>query len=311
MLYAQIIFAQPIHTISSILLMTMHKPENIAWGKLMKITESELLSHISQEVVTISYCWKITLANGDTIGLTDCDRDLEIENVLYHSNSGASLKLVNSGSHTNIVLVEMFVNTLITEADIRHGLFNAAFVKIFLTNYEKTSQGSFTIFAGTVSETTICNNKIVLQLLGTINSVLSNKVGALFSPQCRAQFCDYECKLDEKQFTKLGHVSTVLEKYKTFKDGSLSAPYRYYRYGIIRFLTGNNKQITVEVRTNSHDTVYLNSRVPYPIRVGDQYSILAGCDKNFHTCATKFKNAENFRGEPHVPDSHSIYHIID
>jgi uncharacterized phage protein (TIGR02218 family) len=35
--------------------------------------------------------------------------------------------------------------------------------------------------------------------------------------------------------------------------------------------------------------------------VGNSFSLVAGCDKSFTTCAEKFNNAINFRGEPHVP----------
>ncbi|MFV9838713.1 MAG: DUF2163 domain-containing protein [Aaplasma endosymbiont of Hyalomma asiaticum] len=277
----------------------------------MEITETELLSHLSEEVITTAYCWKITLPNGNTIGLTDFDNDLKIENMLYHSSPGARLRLISCESHTSTAQTEVLVGTQITEADLRHGPFNSAQVKISLTNYAKTSLGLFTIFEGTVSEVEICNNKIIMQLVGTLCNVLVNKVGVLFSPQCRAQFCDAACKLNAERFTKFGHVSAVLEKYRTFRDSSLSAADCYYKHGIVRFLSGQNKQIAVEVRSNSLNTIYLGSRVPYPIRIGDRYSILAGCDKNFNTCVTKFKNTENFRGEPHVPDPHLIYHIVD
>ncbi|MDE5056044.1 phage BR0599 family protein [Wolbachia endosymbiont of Drosophila bicornuta] len=32
-----------------------------------------------------------------------------------------------------------------------------------------------------------------------------------------------------------------------------------------------------------------------------KYSILAGCDKTFPTCRSKFNNTVNFRGEPYIP----------
>ncbi len=46
--------------------------------------------------------------------------------------------------------------------------------------------------------------------------------------------------------------------------------------------------------------------MPYAIMVGDSYSVVAGCDKIFSTCAGRFDNAVNFRGEPHVPGTDRI-----
>ena len=40
---------------------------------------------------------------------------------------------------------------------------------------------------------------------------------------------------------------------------------------------------------------------PYKMEIGDQFEVIAGCDKQFNTCINKFNNAINFRGEPHLP----------
>jgi hypothetical protein len=38
------------------------------------------------------------------------------------------------------------------------------------------------------------------------------------------------------------------------------------------------------------------------VAIGDTYSVHAGCTKRFtEDCTTKFANALNFQGEPHVP----------
>jgi uncharacterized phage protein (TIGR02218 family) len=38
-----------------------------------------------------------------------------------------------------------------------------------------------------------------------------------------------------------------------------------------------------------------------PVAEGDLFVVSAGCDKRFETCRTKFANAVNFRGFPHLP----------
>jgi uncharacterized phage protein (TIGR02218 family) len=39
----------------------------------------------------------------------------------------------------------------------------------------------------------------------------------------------------------------------------------------------------------------------HAIEPGDAFTVTAGCDKQFTTCRTKFANAVNFRGFPHMP----------
>ena len=42
---------------------------------------------------------------------------------------------------------------------------------------------------------------------------------------------------------------------------------------------------------------------------GDQFDIIAGCDKLFSTCKSKFSNALNFQGFPHIPgDGFALSH---
>jgi hypothetical protein len=37
------------------------------------------------------------------------------------------------------------------------------------------------------------------------------------------------------------------------------------------------------------------------VEIGCIIELREGCDKRFETCVTRFANAENFRGEPHLP----------
>ena len=41
--------------------------------------------------------------------------------------------------------------------------------------------------------------------------------------------------------------------------------------------------------------------MPNAIAGGDQFTIVAGCDRTHTTCRDKFSNILNFRGEPYIP----------
>ncbi len=62
---------------------------------------------------------------------------------------------------------------------------------------------------------------------------------------------------------------------------------------------------SVEVKLHSKDSgsvrIELWQRMSETIALGDQFRIVAGCDKQFSTCKEKFDNVANFRGFPHVP----------
>ncbi|MDD9331183.1 MAG: phage BR0599 family protein [Wolbachia sp.] len=57
-----------------------------------------------------------------------------------------------------------------------------------------------------------------------------------------------------------------------------------------------------DLNIDKDKVVTLFTPPPYKISAGDQYSILACCDKTFLTCKNKIiNNTVNFRGEPHIP----------
>ena len=270
-----------------------------------------LLSHISQETISLAYCCKITPISGSSIALTDIDRNLEIDGTSYRAEPGLTVRLIEHSLGLSTANVETLSESeIFSEAALSRGVFDNAHVEIFVVNYEDISQGSIAVFTGAVVEVTLQNGIFKATLRGGMNTI-KEKVGTLFSPQCRAQFCDKECMLKAARYTFKGSISTVTDEFKTFKDFSLLADAGYYTHGIIKFLTGQNANFSSKVQSDSEQCIYLATSTPHRMLVNDKYSIVAGCDKNFRTCVQKFSNAKNFRGEPHVPDICSIYKNMD
>ncbi|KJV58375.1 phage conserved hypothetical BR0599 family protein [Rickettsia felis str. Pedreira] len=54
----------------------------------------------------------------------------------------------------------------------------------------------------------------------------------------------------------------------------------------------------MEVKSFSNRLVTLVLPMPFVISTGDEFTIIAGCDKASRTCIVKFNNIINFRGEP-------------
>jgi uncharacterized phage protein (TIGR02218 family) len=50
-----------------------------------------------------------------------------------------------------------------------------------------------------------------------------------------------------------------------------------------------------------YDTITLNDSIP-GLTVGMTFEVYAGCDRTISTCNSRFSNALNFRGQPHIPD---------
>ena len=74
-----------------------------------------------------------------------------------------------------------------------------------------------------------------------------------------------------------------------------------FAYGQLRWLEGANTGITADVVANTANRLSLTRPPHFPVTPGTKVELIEGCDKRLETCATRFGNAINFRGEPHLP----------
>jgi len=69
----------------------------------------------------------------------------------------------------------------------------------------------------------------------------------------------------------------------------------------VQWLTGANAGRRMEVKEFANKQFVLALPMPNAIAATDTFKAIAGCDKTFNSCYSKFTNAVNFRGEPYVP----------
>jgi uncharacterized phage protein (TIGR02218 family) len=77
----------------------------------------------------------------------------------------------------------------------------------------------------------------------------------------------------------------------------------------VTFTTGANQGRSQEIKRHTGgDPAGLELWQPmsHAIAIGDEFTVTAGCDKRFTTCQSKFANAVNFRGFPHMPGNDFI-----
>ncbi|MHB9836851.1 DUF2163 domain-containing protein [Paraburkholderia terrae] len=75
----------------------------------------------------------------------------------------------------------------------------------------------------------------------------------------------------------------------------------YFAFGLVKWLTGLNAGTSGDVKSFSPGVVTLAMQPVFPVRVGDTYSIVAGCDRQPGTCSGRWNNLIHFRGEPFIP----------
>ena len=269
----------------------------------MKDISTQLKQHLSSEVLTIANCLQLTLQNNNIIGLTDFDQNLVIDNITYEATPGLNIDMLRYNSTTGYsTKIETTINNIIQEEHIISGIYDSAIVKIFLVNYTDLTQGSITLFYGSIEKITLTNHKFTAEL-NSLYNILSRNIGDFFSSSCRAQFCDKKCKLNKELFTNTYSITRVISN-QEFECIHLTDIDNYYTYGLVTFITGKNSNFTFEIKSHNKSHIRLYNSLPYEISINDKFSIVAGCDKSFITCSNKFNNSINFRGEPHIPEIH-------
>lgn len=88
---------------------------------------------------------------------------------------------------------------------------------------------------------------------------------------------------------------------QVFISNAMTQAVAYFSGGEVQWLTGANAGRRIEIKEFANKQFVLVLPMPNAVAVGDTFKAIAGCDKIINTCAGKFANAANFRGEPYVP----------
>lgn len=276
----------------------------------MKVIPTALQTHYNQGSTTFCNCWKVTLTNGTVYGFTEADIDLLIDGMPYLAATGftpGSIQNQTKLAADNFQITSLFNSDVISADDLTSGLWNFAQIEMFIVNYLDIPAGKDILGVFRLGEVTVNGNSFQAEIRGLANAY-AQSVGSIYQPTCRARFCDAKCGLNVTDFTYSGSLTGVdinginlFDTERTEADGT-------FNYGLVTMTSGDSAGTAMEVKTYTVGTIALQLEFPLGVQVGDTYEIVVGCAKRFNEdCVTRFNNAINFRGEPHLPGNDKIY----
>ena len=187
----------------------------------------------------------------------------------------------------------------ITEDDLCGGVYDFAKITIYLVNWKNLNEPKMILRRGTIGRVTYAKDSFTAEVRGLLEAY-QDKAGALYQKLCRAEFGDARCKINLAAHTFSGTVTSVINE-ATFTTDVLQAS-GYFDYGVLTWTGGDNKDAKCEVKSNQENgTFELYLPLAWQPVIGDTFSVIAGCDRNYSTCITKWANWINFRGEPFIP----------
>lgn len=268
----------------------------------MRQFSDPLKAHYHSNVTTIAICWKLTCKNNRVLAFTSHDQDITIDDIVYEAASGFSPTVIASGAdlnEDNLSVQGVLNSERITSQDVLAGHYDYAEIEIFEVNYQDISQGTLTLQTGWLGEVRMNGSQFEADIYG-LTYKLSATIGSLYSRTCRATLGDASCGVDIDARTVTGSVTDIITQ-TYLRDSQRREENGLFSHGTLHFTGGENKGISIEISQYNVGELRLTSALPYNIALGDTYRLTQGCDKQFNTCITRFNNAINFRGEPHVP----------
>jgi uncharacterized phage protein (TIGR02218 family) len=279
----------------------------------MKNLSPALQAHLDDGTTTLSWCWRISRADGMALGFTDHDRALAFDGTAFEPESGFAASEIRAGSDLAVDAQDatgVLTSDRITETDILDGRWDNAAVELWRVNWTDTSQRVL-LRRGAVGQIRRGRMAFVAEVR-SLAHVLGQTVGRTFQASCDAALGDARCGIDLENAVYMctGIVTDLLRDRAFMASGLAGFEAGWFTSGTLTWTSGSNAGRVTEVLGHGlADTIATLTLLEAPVRAigeGDSFVARAGCDKRIATCSAKFANTANFRGFPNIPGQDAV-----
>jgi uncharacterized phage protein (TIGR02218 family) len=241
-------------------------------------------------------------------GYTDWDQQFTLDKISYEPAIGYSPSTIKSSSDLavdNIELQGIIDSEGITDADLIAGVYDYSILTFFMfDNMNPTNGDIVTIKRGRTGEVSMERDLFRAEFRGLATNLTQDTIQQ-YTPSCIVELGSPKCGFDISTLEITGTVSDLTNRRK-FEDTTLTDADGFFDSGKIRWLTGNNAGVEIEVREYLltdpiNPNIVLLDRMTADIQIGDTYSMTPGCNKSIAECRDVYENVINFRGFPHLP----------
>lgn len=290
------------------------KPQN--WQA--PFTATSLLDHIASSTLTVAVCVYLQSSIGGlTVGVTSHSADLTglpgYPGVVFKFTTGVAPSRVEHPAELTPSNMEQDLLMLtfgLQEADVLAGKWDYAPCTVMVVNFEALNMGQIVIERGNLARFEQQGPMLRTEVRG-LNDRLTQMIGRVTEPTCRADVYDSECKLDavargEVYTSTLTHVTDQ----DTFRDTARTEGAEWFDNAKGSFNNGPNAGFPFHVKTwdAATKTYELYQPMPFLPVVGNSYTIFRGCKKRESDCIAR-ANIKNIRSFPHMPTLEQIQRL--
>jgi uncharacterized phage protein (TIGR02218 family) len=258
------------------------------------------MTFLDGDLTTVALCWRIERRDGVAIGLTDHDRDLVIDGLVHRAAPGMTPSAIKRSDGLDADTMEVagaLTSSAIGEADLLAGRWDGARILLFAVDWTG-AEGRVDLGEGTIGAVEIRDGAFSAELRG-LSAALDRAVVEETSAECRASFGDRRCRIALAPRRRLARIVAIDEEALTVDADEPSS--NAYGNGLLRWIGGANSGLENAIAVSDGAIVTLRALPALAVAAGDLVELTEGCDKRLSTCAGRFANVVNFRGEPYLP----------
>ncbi|NUT00728.1 MAG: DUF2163 domain-containing protein [Sphingomonas sp.] len=254
---------------------------------------------MSGGISALAFCWKIERQDGAGIALTSHDESVEREGIAYRPDPGvipaAITRSLGLEPHSAEVAGALSSEAL-TERDLQLGRWDGARIMLAAIDWQDEAVEPTRLIGGELGEVSLKDTSFSVELRGAASRLLE-PICPTTSPECRAQLGDKKCRVNLAGRSVRAKVVAV-EGLWIQTDVPLD---ERFLFGRLRHVSGDNCGASSVILGVDGNKVRVRDLPRVSVVSGCVIELREGCDKRFETCVTRFRNAANFRGEPHLP----------
>ena len=251
------------------------------------------------EIDTAAAWWRVFRRDGVALGFTTHDRDLWFDGLLHRAAPGmlpSAIRRTTGFEDDESEVEGALTHDAIRAAELALGLFDGARVVSGIVDWQTLERA--TLFGGSIGSIAQEGESFSAQLHSAKADLAVDTV-PMSSPTCRARFCGTGCALSPSAFERTAQVvGCDIARNRLTLDLGNHGP---YALGELRFLGGSRTGVVMRILDADAGSVTVDRPLDSDPIVGERVRIREGCDKTIASCADRFGNAANFRGEPFLP----------
>lgn len=257
----------------------------------------------------------------NALGFTSNTRNMTMpeHSIVFKSKVGISPSNIEItlNEATNLEFSGLYQDDAFTREDVLAGKWNGARVEIMVVCWDNVNLGEWLVASLSLGEFKDYESAFTVEARGDL-SLLANQPNFVTSKLCRrrefgnatANGCgvDLEGTItvegDDFDLTTVMTVSAVVSDTEIHFSGSPDFPSWFFTSGKMQGTGGANGEVSREIESATASsgtlTVFLKRKFPFPVVVGQTYTMVAGCDRT-RTACVRWGNVVNAWFENDIP----------